>query len=344
MGLSASQARYLQLTARRNDNEYEAQQINQMRTTIADKMQSISSKYSEGINNRQLSFVTSTGNGSETKSVRLTYDTITAEYPNGLGYTLIDEYGTAVRPNDKNAQALRAEAKAELAEAKAQKNFRVAVDGTDGNKVDVDVTGDNYSSLIGTTDTVLNSNGQVVDSETFQKNIKGMTAQGFNQYWNQMGFNFASGTKMDEYQDPETIKAAQEAYDAKMQEADDIENQSCIYDDRCKNPEFLEEQLRTGKWTLQRLSDTSVDEQGKLQMEKVHYSGVGQISDSLYTDDDAAITAEYETKMDYYEHKDKQLELQLQKLQTTHNAVQTEIDSVKKVIDKNVEKSFKTFG
>ncbi len=42
--------------------------------------------------------------------------------------------------------------------------------------------------------------------------------------------------------------------------------------------------------------------------------------------------------------KDKQLELELQRLQTSHTAIQTEIDSVKKVIDKNVEKSFKTFG
>ena len=48
--------------------------------------------------------------------------------------------------------------------------------------------------------------------------------------------------------------------------------------------------------------------------------------------------------MDYYQQRDKQLEMELQRLQTSHNAIQTELDSVKKVIDKNVETTFKTFA
>ena len=73
MGLSASQARFLQLTARRNDYEYQAQQINHMRATVADKMQDISMLYSDGMNNRQLCFVTPGENGTSTQSVRLPY-------------------------------------------------------------------------------------------------------------------------------------------------------------------------------------------------------------------------------------------------------------------------------
>lgn len=346
MGLSASQARFLQLTARRNDNEYQAQQINQMRSSIADKMQEISMKYSNGINNRQLNFVVPSGDGSEVTSVRLTYDTITAEYPNGLGYTLIDQYGTEVRPNDKNATALREQAKEDLAAAKAEKSFRVATQDAEGNDVNVTVTGDNYMSLVGNTSTILNSKGQVVDTETFAKNVSGLSAVQFNQYWNQMGYSFSTDSQvaMTEYQDADQMAKAQEAYEAALKEADEIENQSCIYDDRCKDPEYLEEQLRNGNWTLLKLSSTSVDEEGNFKYEQVHYSGVGNITDSLYTEDDASITAEYDTQMDYYQHKDKELELQLQQLETSHNAVQTEIDSVKKVIEKNVEKSFKTFG
>ena len=41
---------------------------------------------------------------------------------------------------------------------------------------------------------------------------------------------------------------------------------------------------------------------------------------------------------------DKSLELQLRRVDTQHNAVQTEVEAVKKVIDKNIESTFKTFG
>jgi uncharacterized membrane protein len=41
---------------------------------------------------------------------------------------------------------------------------------------------------------------------------------------------------------------------------------------------------------------------------------------------------------------DKALELQLRRVDTQHEAVQTEIEAVRKVINKNIESTFKTFG
>ena len=41
---------------------------------------------------------------------------------------------------------------------------------------------------------------------------------------------------------------------------------------------------------------------------------------------------------------DKALELQLRRVDSQQEAVQTEIDAVRKVIDKNIESTFKTFG
>lgn len=41
---------------------------------------------------------------------------------------------------------------------------------------------------------------------------------------------------------------------------------------------------------------------------------------------------------------DKSLEMQLRRVDTQQQAVQTEIDAVQKVIDKNIDMSFKTFG
>lgn len=53
---------------------------------------------------------------------------------------------------------------------------------------------------------------------------------------------------------------------------------------------------------------------------------------------------EYQTSMDRLESQDKQFDMQLNKLETEHTALQTEYDSVTKVISKNVEKSFNTFN
>ena len=44
------------------------------------------------------------------------------------------------------------------------------------------------------------------------------------------------------------------------------------------------------------------------------------------------------------ENEDNKIDLQLKKLDTEHTALQTEYDSVKNVIDKNIEKSFNMFS
>ena len=49
-------------------------------------------------------------------------------------------------------------------------------------------------------------------------------------------------------------------------------------------------------------------------------------------------------KIEIVQAQDKNLELRLKQLDTEHNAVQTEMDAVEKVIQKNTESSFKTFG
>jgi len=225
MGLAASQARFLQMTARKSDNEYEAQQINQQRLAISQKLQEISTKYNDGMNNRKLMLTRTTTEGTET--VRLNYSLITAEAPLGLGYRLVNKDGIEVCP-----------------EAKKEEN-----------------------------------NGLV----------------------------------------------------------------SINYDDRCLDSSYMEEQLRNGEWMLQKPTD-DLDKYGNRKWEDVHYSSLSSIQDVLDTTDDAAASAEYQEKLDYFQQKDKQLELKIQQLQTSHNAIQTEIDSVKKVIEKNTEKTFKTFG
>jgi hypothetical protein len=53
---------------------------------------------------------------------------------------------------------------------------------------------------------------------------------------------------------------------------------------------------------------------------------------------------EINAKIAIIQAEDKNLELRLKQLDTEQNAIQTEMDAVSKVIQKNVESTFKTFG
>ena len=53
---------------------------------------------------------------------------------------------------------------------------------------------------------------------------------------------------------------------------------------------------------------------------------------------------EINSKIEIVQSEDKNLELRLKQLDTEQDAISTEIDAVQKVIEKNVESSFKTFG
>ncbi|MCM1009508.1 MAG: hypothetical protein NC390_01345 [Fusobacterium sp.] len=54
--------------------------------------------------------------------------------------------------------------------------------------------------------------------------------------------------------------------------------------------------------------------------------------------------AEINAKIEIIQAEDKNLELRLKQLDTEHDAISNELDAVSKVVEKNVESSFKTFG
>ena len=61
------------------------------------------------------------------------------------------------------------------------------------------------------------------------------------------------------------------------------------------------------------------------------------------TEYDKAIT-DINAKTEIIQAQDRNLELRLEQLNTEQSALQNEMEAVKKVVDKNIELSFKTFG
>ncbi len=100
MGMAASQARYLQLTARKSDLEYQAQQISQARMMLADSTLALSREYNQQISNRRLFFVPDSEAWSNTGNLPLlTYEAITSGFTEGgLGMRLVDGLGNIVVP------------------------------------------------------------------------------------------------------------------------------------------------------------------------------------------------------------------------------------------------------
>ena len=81
MGLSASQARFLQLTARKSDVEYQAQQVTQERLSLAQQLTEAANDYNDAISNTKLVF---SYTDSSTHEVDVTY----ANYKNYMNQQL----------------------------------------------------------------------------------------------------------------------------------------------------------------------------------------------------------------------------------------------------------------
>jgi len=119
-------------------------------------------------------------------------------------------------------------------------------------------------------------------------------------------------------------------------------------DPEMDNPSSLERELRLGNYQIEKRnlvasSDWS-DNTMEINWEKVSYNMISQINDVLDTTDDAEAQSVYDGKMRKFQEHDKQLDMRLKQLETEHKALEVEAESVKKVVDKNVETSFKTFN
>ena len=74
------------------------------------------------------------------------------------------------------------------------------------------------------------------------------------------------------------------------------------------------------------------------------YSNVATITEVT---DDVAVAraeAEYKRAMNEVENKDKRLDIELKNIDTEHSALQTEYNSIKEVITKNIDRSFKMYS
>lgn len=108
-------------------------------------------------------------------------------------------------------------------------------------------------------------------------------------------------------------------------------------------PNYLQDCLRNGKYLIQKGGYDDNDE-GKFKWRSVSWDATANISDYYYDEDDDAAKAKYDRMQAQIQNQDKKLEIELNNIETERSAVTTEIESVQKVIDDNVQDSFKVFN
>lgn len=224
MGLSASQARYLCLTARKNNVEFQIQQITQQKLALANMLDSEALLWSNGMNTQHLYYSVGGSGSASVDLPRLSYQIVTGDQEGGgLNLRVRDSYGRTVVP--------------ELPDPMPE------------------------------------------------------------------------GTTAADY--------AIEPY--------------------CYQADYFENNLKTGNWFIQKY-----DEQGNAV--DLPIGGANFIYEGIDEGDYAVGNAEYEEKVASLQRIDKRFDTQIQQLSTEQKAIETEMDSIKKVIDKNIEETFKTFG
>jgi len=121
-----------------------------------------------------------------------------------------------------------------------------------------------------------------------------------------------------------------------------------LEDGLMNSPEWLQYALDNGYATLERVDYTNPTEYGTglkyYTWDSIIYSNAADITEQV---NEAAITkaeVKYQQTVRDIESKDKAYDNILKRLDTEHNALQTEYDSVKNVINKNIERTLKLYS
>ncbi len=115
------------------------------------------------------------------------------------------------------------------------------------------------------------------------------------------------------------------------------------------NSEWLQFALENGILTMEQASysengSEKYPEIGTYDWTSIIYTNASDIKSQENETAIAVAEVKYKNAMTEIENQDKKYDQDLKKLDSEHSALQTEYDSIKSVIDKNVERSFKAFS
>ena len=340
MGLEASQARFLGLTARKSNVEFQVQQINQQRTALSNEIMGLYGKYND------LDVPTPP---AVTDYLKTTY-TIDSTYQDYKieNFTKITSgeyegfYDVTLTWDEEIAKAYSYTAKDSVITATKGDNgysylsFQMGLesyiyDENDPEKSTITKIDKDYEKYQGLT-TIMESQGLTggtfymymkdgvayytsendLDSTAFE------TVEGKNVYYGNYTFDYQGSQKKT---NTATAKAALTQGDNGRLSSIQIVSSDDV-------PEMI--------GSTYSISTTSTEDETLYQEAMNEY----EYKKMLYEREVEKLNKETEK----IQEEDRALELQINQLDTEHNAIQTEMDSVSKVIEDTIETVFKTFS
>ncbi len=353
MGMAASQARFLGLTARKTNTEYEGQQVNQQRTTLSNE----SANYYNQLLGMTVPVppavadytktVYSFNDGALSSSINSLVAQKDGTYLVSYTSTWTNDFSTvATSPLVYTADSLPVSSTSKFLYGNVMlRELNTGIDAN-GNITDADFANDEYLNSL---------------SADQRKNLLAEEQK----YITQLNAKYGPGTWLVRY-----VKNSSSAeWTPYFVKKDVLTASGTVYDDVTLNTlsgittytvgSALESEEIKG--VVARLEQ---DASGRIIKITLKPGEVDQVtypvSTNTVTDqakyDDAMNQYEYDkhqydqtvteinAKIEIIQAEDKNLELRLKQLDTEQEAIQTEMDAVQKVIEKNTESTFKTFG
>lgn len=318
MGMAASQARFLGLTARKTNTEYEGQQVNQQRTALANQ--------SAGLFNRMLTLdVPIAPDQNSFFSMQYTYS-------DDKGSNKVLSY-TPMGGNiyDLNVERTLKENSFTSAGTKLSTSYSKTSDGTPPvtkyhvNINGTDITLSGPATMTGYIDGKTDTNGQLVQEDTrFYSYAPSSSEQ----------------TRYIKADQLEALLNAPPATPVAVKEYN-LGKITTIKNDLVHGA--IMQLDSTGKFSIISIEGSSFPITYQ-KVDDVIGSEAAMRAYNIDKDNYDKSIADINAETDVIQQQDRTLELRLKQLDTEQSALQTELEAVSKVIDKNVESTFKTFA
>ncbi len=367
MGMSASQARFLCLTARKNNVEFEGQQINQQRTSLSNES---GSYYSELCN----MVVPTPPSIDDYTKVSYTFDdgaltnTITSMIAKGG-----NEYSISYIQQWQDDYSIVSASTSVVSRKEVGGDYEYRIGSAQLRKMDGTFAGNIGTEDIQNMDEEAFKNFQNSDAIKNDKYLNTLTQSQFvdlieqESYYKSM-LNEKNGTGEDYY--VRYVKDSQTGgYTPFFYKSSDIESEANYEDDNLsgslpcytigsstKTKEVLNQKGIVEKDSTGRYLSITLFDKDDEDKPGITYN----LTTNTLTDEEAYNDAmnkyayeqhqynqkvqDINSKIEIVQQQDKSLELKLKQLDTEENAINTEMEAVKKVVSKNVDNTFKTFN
>ena len=347
MGMAASQARFLGLTARKTNTEYEGQQINQQRTTLSNQ----SANYYN-----QMLGMTVPVPPSNQDFTKTTYTFSDGALNNTVNSLIAQADGTYLVSYTRkwvDSFAAISAPSTIITRRGTQGNYTYSVGAVDLRKLGqapADPAKDPYFATL-----------------SQEQRDKAILEE--KEYLNKLNNKYGEADWQVKY----TLNTSSGSWEPYFFKKEDLEKESTLYSDTGSSLSYIPSytigqapQVEEVKGATAKLEQ---DSSGRfINITLYEKDALGNLLDPVtypLTTNTITDQAAYNDAMNQYEYdknqydkaiqdinvkieviqaEDKNLELRLKQLDTEQKAIQTEMDAVQKVIQKNTESTFKTFG